>query len=272
MISEEIDRVEKRLKELGQNKSEFAIALGAPENNASAYYNNWRTRGLPKTRLGAAADFLSTTIEWITRGERKLSVATDSYPSQMVAVDYIRRMHRDEFITACVTNNDRNFFVASMREDTVQIILSIVTVPGGIKAETIKQLIEEGVISRRIKTSPDEYERFRRGMLSVDDLFANNREGFWDRIEIITHDSIYAPEVRDRTGECHALPSQIGRILEQFVSGDLDLDDLILLENIASRLSSKGAEQNILNTKTKPDSITHSTRVQLSRLTDKPKK
>ena len=272
MISDEIERIEKRLKELGQTKSEFAVALGAPENNASAYYNNWRTRGLPKTRLGAAADFLSTTIEWITRGERKLSVATDSYPSQMVAVDHIRRMHRDEFITACVTNNDRNFFVASMYEDTVQIILSIVTVPGGIKAETIKQLIEEGVISRRIRTSADEFERFRRGILSVDDLFAKDNEGFWDRIEIITHDSIYAPQVKSKTGEYHALPSQIGRIMEQFVSGDLDLDDLILLENIANRLSSKGAELNIFDSKKTSDSPSRTTRIQLTNSADLPKK
>ncbi|GAA4087304.1 helix-turn-helix transcriptional regulator [Zhongshania borealis] len=239
MISEEITRIEERLKDLGLTKTEFAIALGAPEDNASSYYNNWRHRDLPKSRLSAAADFLNTTIEWITRGERKLSVATDSCPRQEIAIEYTRRMHADGFITACATVNDRNFFIVGMHEDMVQVTLSIVTVAGGIKAAAIKEMIELGVLSRRIKLSANEYDRFIRGMVSIDDLFKGGRESYWGRIEIITHDSIYTPEVRDRGGNYVELPSQIGVILELFKTQQIDLDDLITLEQIACRLAAK---------------------------------
>lgn len=243
MISEEMERIEKRLKDLGHSKTDFAIALGAPEANASAYYNNWRNRGLPKSRLDAAAFFLDAPIEWITKGERRLTISGDLTPNQYTAGMAVRRLAGKGFITAACTVSDRVFFVAGLLEDEVTMHLSIVSAPGGINSLAIKGLIESGALSRRIRLSADEYNQFSEGDVKFDDLFRPDKTGFWDRIEIISHDSIYTPEVRDVWGKGSYLPEQLGRIMELYEDNMLDLDDLILLETIALRLSSGSTPQ-----------------------------
>jgi hypothetical protein len=239
MISEEIKRIEERLKDLGLTKTEFAIALGAPEDNASSYYNNWRNRGLPKSRLSAAADFLSATVEWVTSGNRELKTSRENCSSQSAAIDSTRKLTANQFISACVTCTDRNYFIAALHEDDVEVHLVIVVVPGGIKSTTIRQMIDDELISRLIQLDEKDYARFNAGAIDLNDLFDGQNYGFWDRIQIITHDSIYTPEVRDRSGSYIELPNQLGVILELFKTQQIDLDDLIIMEQMALRLASK---------------------------------
>lgn len=240
MPAGEIERIEQRLKDVGKTKTDLAIALGAPAETASSYYNNWRTRGLPKNRQTLAAQFLGVTIEWIVKGIKDVKINRESYESQLQAQRAAAALAAQGYILSCATSNDRNFLLLAVKDESHEASVVVINAEGWVKADTIRAMIEEDVLVRRLKVSTEVMQRLVAADFSSVEFFGDEKnKGWWGTVEFVNHDSIYAPKVQDRHGEYHALPRPMASIMDFYTSKQLDIDDLIFLEQMAARLASK---------------------------------